>query len=154
MGNICRSPAAEGVFKRKIKDRNLESLFFKDSALNNEKVDKIVSHSLANADDGELYLQFEESENFVFDDQRLKSASFDVSKGFGLRAVAEDTTGYAHSSNINEDALKKASETVNFVTKKNNNSFNHNFSKTNKKLYEDINPIALIGFEFFCLNKL
>ena len=32
LGNICRSPAAEGVFKRKIKDRNLESLFFVDSA--------------------------------------------------------------------------------------------------------------------------
>ena len=131
----------------KSQSQNLESLFFKDSALDNEKVDKIVSNSLANADDGELYLQFEESENFVFDDQRLKSASFDVSKGFGLRAVAEDTTGYAHSSDINEDALKKASETVNFVTKKNNNSFNHNFSKTNKKLYEDINPIDSTQFD-------
>ena len=32
LGNICRSPAAEGVFKRKIKDRNLERLFFVDSA--------------------------------------------------------------------------------------------------------------------------
>ena len=91
----------------RLQNQNLESLFFKDSALDNEKVDKIVSNSLANADDGELYLQFVESENFVFDDQRLKSASFDVSKGFGLRAVAEDTTGYAHSSDINEDALKK-----------------------------------------------
>ena len=131
----------------KLQNQNLESLFFKDSALDNKKVDKIVSDSLANADDGELYLQFEESENFVFDDQRLKSASFDVSKGFGLRAVAEDTTGYAHSSDINEDALKKASETVGFVTKKNNNSFNHNFSKTNKKLYEDINPIDSTQFD-------
>ena len=32
LGNICRSPAAEGVFKQKIKDRNLENLFFVDSA--------------------------------------------------------------------------------------------------------------------------
>ena len=103
---------------KKIKNQDLESLFFKDSSLDNDKVDRVVSDSLRNADDGELYLQFEESENFVFDDQRLKSASFDVSKGFGLRAVAEDTTGYAHSSDINEEALKKASETVSFVTKK------------------------------------
>ena len=102
----------------KLQNQNLESLFFKDSALDNKKVDKIVSDSLANADDGELYLQFEESENFVFDDQRLKSASFDVSKGFGLRAVAEDTTGYAHSSDINEDALKKASVIIDFTTPK------------------------------------
>ncbi len=32
LGNICRSPAAEGVFKQKIKDRDLENLFIVDSA--------------------------------------------------------------------------------------------------------------------------
>ncbi len=32
LGNICRSPAAEGVFKQKIKDRELEKLFVVDSA--------------------------------------------------------------------------------------------------------------------------
>ena len=32
LGNICRSPAAEGVFKQKIKDRDLEKLFVVDSA--------------------------------------------------------------------------------------------------------------------------
>ena len=32
LGNICCSPAAEGVFKQKIKDRELENLFIVDSA--------------------------------------------------------------------------------------------------------------------------
>ena len=32
LGNICRSPAAEGLFKQKIKDRGLEKLFVVDSA--------------------------------------------------------------------------------------------------------------------------
>jgi len=32
LGNICRSPAAEGIFNKKIKDRHLENLFFVDSA--------------------------------------------------------------------------------------------------------------------------
>tara|TARA_B100001113_G_scaffold310215_1_gene273299 strand:+ start:344 stop:817 length:474 start_codon:yes stop_codon:yes gene_type:complete len=32
LGNICRSPAAEGIFKQKIKDRDLEKLFYVDSA--------------------------------------------------------------------------------------------------------------------------
>ena len=32
LGNICRSPAAEGIFKQKIKDRDLEKLFLVDSA--------------------------------------------------------------------------------------------------------------------------
>ena len=32
LGNICRSPAAEGIFKQKIKDRGLENFFIVDSA--------------------------------------------------------------------------------------------------------------------------
>ena len=32
LGNICRSPAAEGIFNQKIKERGLEKLFVVDSA--------------------------------------------------------------------------------------------------------------------------
>jgi len=32
LGNICRSPAAEGIFKQKIRDRDLEQFFVVDSA--------------------------------------------------------------------------------------------------------------------------
>ena len=32
LGNICRSPAAEGVFKKKIRERDLENFFLVDSA--------------------------------------------------------------------------------------------------------------------------
>ena len=127
--------------KDKIDSQSTEKLFFSNSDLNDSKIDKIVSDSLLKADDGELYLEFCESESFVYDDQRLKSASFDVSKGFGLRAISNESTGYAHSSDINESSLKKASNTVNFVTRGNQGSFNSNFNRTNKKLYHDINPI-------------
>ena len=127
--------------KDKIDSQSTEKLFFSNSDLNDSKIDKIVSDSLLKADDGELYLEFCESESFVYDDQRLKSASFDVSKGFGLRAISNESTGYAHSSDINESSLKKASNTVNFVTKGNQASFNSNFNRTNKKLYHDLNPI-------------
>jgi len=127
--------------KDKIENQNTEKLFFSNSDLNDSKIDKIVSDSLLNADDGELYLEFCESESFVYDDQRLKSASFDISKGFGLRAISNESTGYAHSSDIDESSLKKASNTVNFVTKGNKGSFNSSFNRTNKKLYHDVNPI-------------
>ena len=32
LGNICRSPAAEGIFNQKIKERDIEKLFVVDSA--------------------------------------------------------------------------------------------------------------------------
>jgi TldD protein len=94
---------------KNIKNQSTDSLFFSRSNLDNNSVDKIVSNALHKADDGELFMEFCESESFVFDDQRLKSASFDTSKGFGLRAVAGESSGYAHSSDIDEKSLKKAS---------------------------------------------
>ena len=126
---------------KNIKNQSTDSLFFSRSNLDNSSVDKIVSNALHKADDGELFMEFCESESFVYDDQRLKSASFDKSKGFGLRAVAGESSGYAHSSDIDEKSLKKASDTVNFVTKDNNANFNAAFSQTNRKLYKETHPI-------------
>ena len=124
-----------------------EDLFFSDSDLTTGSINSIVNDSLHKADDGELFLEYCESESFVFDDQKLKSASFDVSKGFGLRAIAGEATGYAHSSDIDAKSLKKASDTVSFITKNNNGSFNSNFTRTNKKLYTDLNPVNSVNFE-------
>jgi TldD protein len=131
----------------KLDNINTEDLFFSDSDLTSGSINSIVNDSLHKADDGELFLEYCESESFVFDDQKLKSASFDVSKGFGLRAIAGEATGYAHSSDIDAKSLKKASDTVNFITKNNNGNFNSNFSRTNKKLYTDLNPINSVNFE-------
>ena len=131
----------------KNKNINTEDLFFNDSDLTSGSVNNIVNDSLHKADDGELFLEYCESESFVFDDQKLKSASFDVSKGFGLRAIAGEATGYAHSSDIDTKSLKKASDTVSFITKNNNGSFNSNFTRTNKKLYTDLNPVNSVNFE-------
>ena len=131
----------------KNKNINTEDLFFNDSDLTSGSVNNIVNDSLHKADDGELFLEYCESESFVFDDQKLKSASFDVSKGFGLRAIAGEATGYAHSSDIDTKSLKKARDTVSFITKNNNGSFNSNFTRTNKKLYTDLNPVNSVNFE-------
>ncbi|WP_134679800.1 metalloprotease TldD [Paracoccus ravus] len=73
---------------------------------------QILKESLAGADDGELFLERSRGEALVFDDGRLRTASYDADQGFGLRAVRGEVTGYAHSTEINETALRKAAETV------------------------------------------
>lgn len=66
-------------------------------------------------DDGELYLQYSASESLVFDDGRLKLANFDSGRGFGLRAVAGETTGFAHSNDVSAAAIGRAAETLRLV---------------------------------------
>ena len=67
-----------------------------------------VESSLAGADDGELYLEHSKAQTLVFDDGRLKRASYDEDRGFGLRSVAGELTGYAHSDQLTEASLARA----------------------------------------------
>ena len=83
-----------------------------DTNLDHDTALKIVQDATLGADDGELFLERRKSEVLSFDDGRVKTASFDASEGFGLRAVRGETTGYAHSSTIDEHALRRAVATT------------------------------------------
>ena len=73
-----------------------------------EAAHALVDDALAGCDDGELFLEYEQSESLAFDDGKLKSASYDTTQGFGLRSVAGEATGFAHASALDEQALKRA----------------------------------------------
>ena len=66
-------------------------------------------------DDGELFLEYSQSESLALDDGRIKSAAFDTTQGFGLRAVAGEAAGYAHASELSEAAIRRAATTVRAV---------------------------------------
>src|SRR5450432_1679891 len=91
-------------------------LFCGDAGLDRGDVQSLVDDALKGSDDGELFLEYRQSESFAFDDGRLKAASFDTTQGFGLRAVAGESTGYAHASELSEAAIRRAGETVRAVT--------------------------------------
>ncbi|UFM64419.1 metalloprotease TldD [Paracoccus sp. MA] len=80
--------------------------------LDHDRALRILRDALSGADDGELFLERSRSEALVYDDGRLRTASYDAEQGFGLRAVRGEVTGYAHSTEIDEASLKTAAETV------------------------------------------
>ena len=94
------------------------------------------------ADDGELFLERRRSEALVFDDGRLKTASYDASEGFGLRAVRGEVSGYAHSSEISEGALTRAVETARLAVGEGGGILADGPTPTNRKLYTDDDPIS------------
>ncbi|MHA6288961.1 metalloprotease TldD [Maricaulis sp. CAU 1757] len=107
----------------------------------------VLGDALAGADDGELFLETAVSESLVFDDGRLKAANFDSSRGFGLRCVAGDAFGYAHSSDPTLDAVKRAAEAAAAVKRGHAGVLADGPAGTNRKLYEPIDPVARPGFE-------
>jgi len=122
------------------------NFFFNEAGLDKNRTESLVSDALGDMDDGELYLESMQSESFVFDDGRLKTASFDSSQGFGLRAVIGDSTGYAHSSDMSEDAIKRAADTVRAVKTGHTGNMSLAPARTNKALYSDENPLSGIDF--------
>ena len=64
--------------------------------LDRDAVRREVGRGLSGADDGELFLEYSQTEALMFDNGRLKQATYDTSQGFGLRAVKDDAVGYAH----------------------------------------------------------
>ena len=60
------------------------------AGLDRPRLAKIITRGLEGADDGELFLEYRQSEMLVFDNGRLKQATYDTSQGFGLRAVKDE----------------------------------------------------------------
>lgn len=106
----------------------------------------ILRQTVAGADDGELYLERKRSEALVLDDRRVKTASYDASEGFGLRAVKGEVAGYAHSTEISESALRRAAETARLAVGDGGGTLADAPQGTNVKLYTDADPMGDASF--------
>ncbi len=122
-------------------------VFFARSDFDRGRAEGIVSDALAGCDDGELFLEYRQSEMLHFDDGQLKSASYDTTQGFGLRGVAGEATGYAHASELSEAALKRAAASVESVKAGHSGTIEASPPGTNRALYVQDNPINERPFE-------
>ncbi len=124
-----------------------DDLFFNRAGLDRTRLEALVDDALHGADDGELFLEYRQSESLTFDDGCLKSASFDTTQGFGLRAVAGEAAGYAHASELSEPAIRRAVETVKAVRGGRGGAMAEAPAGTNRLLYADDNPLGSQPFE-------
>ena len=123
-----------------------DDLFFTRAGLERSRVQGLVDDALKGTDDGELFLEYRQSESIVFDDGQVKSASFDTTQGFGLRAVSGEATGYAQASELSHDAIRRAGETVKTI-RSGKSGTAAALPGTNRHLYIDDNPLTLADFE-------
>jgi len=129
-----------------------DNLFFgAESGLERGKTIKIVDEALVSCDDGELYLEYALSEALVWDDGKLKEASFDTERGFGLRGVLEDRFSYGHSSDMKEYSLKEAAELAQTMKQAQSGnmvaiSMQEKPSAPKTKLYSADDPVAGVAF--------
>ena len=111
-----------------------------DSALS------LLREATHGADDGELFLERRRAEVLSLDDGRIKTASYDASEGFGLRAVRGETAGYAHSTTIDEHSLRRAVATARLAVGQGGGTLATAPKPTNVRLYPDDDPIQQAAF--------
>src|ERR1700751_4902167 len=116
------------------------------AGLDKVRVGKLIDRGLEGADDGELFLEYKQSEMLVFDNGRLKQATYDTSQGFGLRAVKDEAVGYAHASDVSEAAIARAADAVRAVKGDYSGHYAGPPPRTNVKLYGEESPLASPAF--------
>jgi TldD protein len=117
------------------------------AGLDRSGVRRHLAHGLEGADDGELFLEYRQSEALVFDNGRLKQATYDTAQGFGLRAVKGEAVGYAHASDVSEAALARAADAVRAVQSGYSGTYAEAPPRSNVRLYGDDNPLAAPSVE-------
>lgn len=63
-------------------------------------------------DYADLFLQFTEEESWALEDGIVKSTDFSMDRGFGLRVLSGEKTGFAYADGINRDALLAAAKSA------------------------------------------
>src|SRR4249919_3114207 len=111
------------------------------AGLDAAQIGRHLDRALEGADDGELFLEYKQSEMLMFDNGRLKQATYDTAQGFGLRAVKDDAVGYAHSSDVSLPALIRAADAVHAVRGGYSGTLAAPPTHTNVRLYGDDNPL-------------
>ena len=114
--------------------------------LDQDKALQILNGLTTGADDGEIYFERNITEALIFDNNNLKTASFNAAEGFGIRTVLGESTGYAHSTEISERALLRAANSAKIVSQIGGGKLAIAPRKTNHNQYEQIDPVSEATF--------
>jgi TldD protein len=123
-----------------------DQLFHNQSGLDPHAAARHISAALEGTDDGELFLEYRESEMISLEDGCIRSASFDTRRGFGLRAVLGEASYYAHAGEISDSALARAVTTIKAARASEISVTAAGPSAAGTALYAGLNPLAEMPF--------
>ena len=103
---ISREPTLERLA---VARRLLLEPFGLDEAMLARALASIATHRI---DDADLYFQTTRNEGWSLEEGIVKSGTFSIDQGVGVRAVAGERTAFAYSDDISEAALMDAAATV------------------------------------------
>ena len=86
-----------------------KELLFDPTSLDESGIEKLIRSMLnSHIDDADLYFQSCSYESWSLEDSEVKSGSYSIDRGVGVRAVSGDKTGYAYCDDILLPAMERA----------------------------------------------
>jgi TldD protein len=103
---------------------------------------RLMDHHLDYAD---LYFQYTRSEGWSLEEGQVKSGSFNIEQGVGVRAVSGEKTAFAYSDDISHAALIAASDATRAIAKSGASHKHHAVARKNDRvLYQPIDPLTTL----------
>ena len=100
----------------------------------------ILAHK---ADDADLYFQYSRSEGWSLEEGQVKSGSYSIDQGVGVRVVSGEKTAFAYSDEINADALDAAAKVTRAIAADGGNATaGHPLVRAGHGLYAPIDPVS------------
>ena len=108
------------------------------------KIERVFGQMLAHRlDYADLYFQYRRSESWSLEEGIVKSGSFSIDQGVGVRAVSGEKTAFAYSDDISLDALESAAKATRAIAAQGENRSVPMLKKgTHRELYLPHDPIA------------
>ncbi len=116
-----------------------------DDAALSRALGEITSYGV---DDADLYFQYTRSEGWSLEEGIVKTGSFSIDQGVGVRAVSGEKTAFAYSDDISEASLLDAARTVRSISaaaKSGRVKTPARKIASSRSLYQDLDPIATLG---------
>ena len=98
-------------------------------------------------DDADLYFQYTRSEGWSLEEGIVKTGSFSIDQGVGVRAVSGEKTAFAYSDDISETSLLDAARTVRTISAQAGTGRAKVGTKKiagGRSLYQGLDPIATL----------
>ncbi len=112
--------------------------------LDDAKLDQVFGQMLTHdIDYADLYFQYSRSEAWSLDEGIVKSGSFNIDTGVGVRAVSGEKTAFAYSDDISLTALSQAAAATRAIGRQGGqNTVALNRDIVGHSLYQPIDPLA------------
>ncbi len=123
-----------------------QRLLLEPFGLNESHLTRTLSEIRAHqVDDADLYFQYTRSEGWSLEEGIVKTGSFSIDQGVGVRAVSGEKTAFAYSDDISEASLMDAARTVRTIAAASKGGRVKVPSRrvaSSRSLYRDLDPIA------------